>query len=635
MEDRDKSKEQLISELAELRQRLADLEKAQVERHRAEEELERGRRLIFSTLEVLPASICLLAPDYHLRFANQLFRATFGDPEGKACYEVLHDRSSPCKECLPLGVLESGEPLTREWTNPLGRYFMVHYHPFEDEYGAKLVLEMGIDITERKLAEQELLIKERKLSSYFSNASEVIFFLDVEPDNRFRFSSVNQSFLDATGLSENQVVGKDVHEVIPEPSLTLVLEKYKQAILENKTIKWEETTDYPAGRKYGHVSVTPILDMSGRCIQLAGSVHDITEFKLAEEELRKSEETLKALLRSISDTALLVDPEGTIISINETGARRFETTPDDLMGKNIFELFGPEIAAYRIKYFQEVLDTAKPISFSDFRAGIHLESGLFPIFDNNGKVRAIAIFARDVTEHILLEEELQAQSQELEAYAQVVSHDLRGPISVIQGAGFTLDELMERCRDHEVADQAREITELIKKGSRNAEALIESLLGLAKAGQVPIRITEVDVKRTVEAVFEEKSAIIEEKGVRVVMAEDLGLVMAEPTHIYQIFSNLIGNALRYNDNPEPELRISCYKEEDGIHRYLVSDNGPGIRTEDMERIFDPLFKGKGGGTGIGLSIARKIAGIYGGNIKAYNDGGACFEFTIKDFRQKR
>ncbi len=234
-----------------------------------------------------------------------------------------------------------------------------------------------------------------------------------------------------------------------------------------------------------------------------------------------------------------------------------------------------------------------------------------------------------------VEQALEIINRELEAYAQVVSHDLRAPISVIEGASSTLDELMEGCRDHEVADQAREIVEIIKKSSRNAEALIGSLLSLAEAGQVPTRITEVDVKRTVETIFEEKSAIIEEKGAKVVIVEDLGLVMAEPTHIYQLFSNLIGNALRYNDNPEPEVRISYYWEEEGGHRYLVSDNGPGIRTEDLERIFDPLFKGKGGGTGIGLSIARKIAGIYGGGIKAYNDGGACFEFTIKDFRQEK
>ncbi len=126
------------------------------ERKRAEEELNKHRNLIFSVFEMVPATICLQAPDYSIPFANRFYKEAFGDPEGRACYEVLHDRSSPCEECLPLGVLKAGEPFVREWTNNRGRHFLVHYHPFEDERGNELVLEMGIDITDRKQAEEEI-----------------------------------------------------------------------------------------------------------------------------------------------------------------------------------------------------------------------------------------------------------------------------------------------------------------------------------------------------------------------------------------------------------------------------------------------------------------------------------------------
>jgi len=145
------------------------------------------------------------------------------------------------------------------------------------------------DVTERKRKEDTLQTRERQLSAIYSNVSDVLFLLSVEPDNRFRFLSINQTFLDTTGLRENQIVGRDVREVIPEPSLGLVLENYRQAIRDKKAMRWEEVTDYPSGRKCGEVSVTPILDENGRCTNLLGTVHDITEVRKIEQQLVKSE----------------------------------------------------------------------------------------------------------------------------------------------------------------------------------------------------------------------------------------------------------------------------------------------------------------------------------------------------------
>src|SRR5262249_4649264 len=110
---------------------------------------------------------------------------------------------------------------------------------------------------------------------------------------QFRFVSVNAAFLKVTGLSPEAVVGKTVNEVIPEPSLTMVLGNYRKAVEENTVVVWEETSDYPTGRLTGKVSVAPVCDKNGKCTNLVGSVHDITEQVTAAQLIRGSEARLK------------------------------------------------------------------------------------------------------------------------------------------------------------------------------------------------------------------------------------------------------------------------------------------------------------------------------------------------------
>ena len=153
---------------------------------------------------------------------------------------------------------------------------------------------MGLDITERLRAEEALRENERRLVSIYNTVADVIFHLAVEPGGQFRFLSVNPAFLRTTGLSLEAVVGKTVNEVIPEPSLTMVLGKYRQAIEENTIVHWEETSDYPTGRMTGVVSVAPIFDDKGTCTNLVGSVHDISERKRAVEDLAASRDEIRA-----------------------------------------------------------------------------------------------------------------------------------------------------------------------------------------------------------------------------------------------------------------------------------------------------------------------------------------------------
>ncbi len=127
------------------------------ERRRAEEAVEAERRRLFSLLETLPAFVYVKAPDYSIRFANRVFRETFGPPEGKHCYQAVFGRSKPCPDCRSFQVLETKHPQEWEWNWEEGnRIFYIFNYPFADIDGSPLILTMGLDIAARKHAEEDL-----------------------------------------------------------------------------------------------------------------------------------------------------------------------------------------------------------------------------------------------------------------------------------------------------------------------------------------------------------------------------------------------------------------------------------------------------------------------------------------------
>ena len=126
-------------------------------RKEAETIIQKERQRFFSLLEMLPASVCLVAPDFTLPFANRQFREIFGDPEGRTCYELAYGRQRPCDECNVREILETQKPVEWERTSPEGRTYQIYNYPFADIDGSPMVLKLGMDITERKALEAQLL----------------------------------------------------------------------------------------------------------------------------------------------------------------------------------------------------------------------------------------------------------------------------------------------------------------------------------------------------------------------------------------------------------------------------------------------------------------------------------------------
>jgi PAS domain S-box-containing protein len=138
-------------------QAVANVLGATIERKRAEEAVNAERQRFNDLLDTLPAYLILLSPDYHVPFANRFFRERFGESRGKRCFEYLFGRTEPCEICHTFEVLETMKPLEWEWTGPDGRNYHIYDFPFTDTDGSTLIMETGIDITERKRAEAQLL----------------------------------------------------------------------------------------------------------------------------------------------------------------------------------------------------------------------------------------------------------------------------------------------------------------------------------------------------------------------------------------------------------------------------------------------------------------------------------------------
>jgi signal transduction histidine kinase len=256
-----------------------------------------------------------------------------------------------------------------------------------------------------------------------------------------------------------------------------------------------------------------------------------------------------------------------------------------------------------------------------------------PVRSPDGTLSKLAVF-RDITERKEAEEKLRETNRELDAFVYTVSHDLRAPLTPIIGYAEYLLENSSRFDPEE-----REILTEIERQGQRMYGLMEDLLALSRVGQVDAPEEPVDAEGVVRDVLQQLSAEINAADVQVRIGS-LPPVLVPETLLLNLFSNLIGNALRYAGG-------HCRIEVDGRHAganvvYFVRDFGPGISAKEAQRIFDPFYRGGTSagttGTGIGLATVRKIARLYGGRawVERTPGGGATFcvefgeEFTAAD-----
>jgi len=254
------------------------------------------------------------------------------------------------------------------------------------------------------------------------------------------------------------------------------------------------------------------------------------------------------------------------------------------------------------------------------------------MLDDQEQAIGHVLMFRDISDRKKTEEDLRRANEELDAYAHTVSHDLRSPLSAVLLANDLLRDALD---DEEgvLRSEIDEETALIGRNISKAYKLIKDLLLLAEAGQQPVNITEVDIKGVVNKVIEENAREVASRGVKLRIDYDLGTIRANETQMYQVFGNLISNAILHNDSPEPVVSIRRLNGNASPHRFQVCDNSSGIPEQVIDEIFTPFVRSeKSRSTGIGLAIVKKVVNAYGGDVRAYNDDGACFELSLRDIK---
>ncbi len=272
---------------------------------------------------------------------------------------------------------------------------------------------------------------------------------------------------------------------------------------------------------------------------------------------------------------------------------------------------------------------------------LHKDGHLFPVEMTISPIRwgrshIFSAFVRNITERKRAQEALASQTEELtrinaelEDFTHSVSHDLKEPLRGIEAfAGFIAEDYGDK-----LDEQGQRYVNVLRESAVRMKDLIDDLLQLSRIGRTRYQYAPVAVRSLVEDVGLELNFTLQEKHVDLRIDPDLPTVACDKVRMREVFKNLISNAVKYNDKPEPQVEIGC-RAENGVFTFSVRDNGIGIEPEFHEKIFKIFqrlhHREEYEGTGVGLAICKKVVEAHGGRIwvESAPGQGTTFLFTV-------
>jgi len=457
---------------------------------------------------------------------------------------------------------------------------------------------------------------------------------------------VNDGFSRITEYTLDEVIGRTPGSVLQGPATDCATREYMRAQIRKGEGFHVETVNYAkSGRKYwAALEVEPIHDAAGRLIHFMAIEADVTERKQAEQDRNR----LATIVESSDDAIIGMDLEGVVTSWNAGAERIFGYQAAETVGRSITFLSPPQRAHEAASILKKLRLGERVEPFESVRVAKHGRSidvslRMSPIKDHSGQIVGMSKIARDITEFKQQAESLlcakklaEEASQAKSRFLANMSHEIRTPMTAV--IGFA--EVLRRGLDDEA--ERRECIDTIVSSGNHVLTLLSDILDLSKieAGRIEYQRIRCSPHQVVSDVLSILRIQAVEKG--------LGLecewegrapesIETDPDCLRQLLMNLVGNAIKFTergavrvvaavnfDQPEPRMVIE------------VHDTGIGIAPENLERIFSPFDQAdvsvtrRFGGTGLGLTISRRIAHGLGGELTVASrlGEGSVFRATI-------
>ena len=346
-------------------------------------------------------------------------------------------------------------------------------------------------------------------------------------------------------------------------------------------------------------------------------------------ELINSRNTLRALFDSLPLSIYIVDRDYTLIAVNLARARRAALRPAQLIGKRCYEALFHRSDVCPGCHVNETLSygvqTNRSARESVDETARDWEISTYPILDEQKTPYQAILIEEDVTERRSLENDL-IQSEKLAAVGQLaagVAHEINNPLAAI----IANAQLLER--DLPVDADTIESLALIEEAGQRASLVVRGLLDFAHRDTYDFEPT--DINKSIQSAVALAQHEIASRGIDLTLelSNDLPIVQASPTHIQEVWINLIMNALDAISSQEGKITLSTTLRN-GEVMVSVSDNGSGIPAERLGKVFDPFYTTKpvSRGTGLGLSIAQRIVNQHGGSISVESQEGVGTTFYV-------
>ena len=510
-------------------------------------------------------------------------------------------------------IMESGEPFEGEEIAPhkdgLHTYISIKVPLFNSEGAVYGICGISTDISERKKVFEKLKSSEEKLKSYFDMPLVGIAITSPEKG----WLEVNQKLCDIFSYTHEELTRMTWAELTHPDDLEADIAQFDQVLA-------GEIEGYSMEKRFIRKDTRIIhASISARCIRKSDGnvdyfvaiVEDITERKEIEEKiLHESKFASESPL-----PVMRVCGKGKIVYLNK---------PAEKIGRKYNFKIGHSILPAWQENLCKAFSSKEIIEFEDEIEAKTYNFNMVPIVGRD----YLNIYGLDITSRKNAE-------KELEAFASIASHDLQAPLRKISLFG---DRLIESAVN--LDDRSREYIHRMQNSAIQMSNFIEDMLSFSiiSAEQTPFE--KIDLQEQINELCEELSHIVQSANGEIKFS-NLPEIEGNKRQIVQLFNNLIVNSLKYKqEDKTPVIKIYHRKTENGFYELLVEDNGIGFDEKYADKIFEPFQRlhdrSKYNGTGLGLTICKKVVDRHNGRIsvKSHLGEGTVFEILLPETQKK-